>query len=377
MIEIQSITEKISKIANKSSTSAEFLNKVSEQGILNSFFNLLAISRYESDGIIVFNKIESIKSGRLTLDKPTIIVTFIGNKKAELESSYFSIHPEAKRKEIFASFKVEANQGKAIFASDYTFKKEQEQRAFNLVLVEILKKYIKFYIEERPAAIEAEKLRREEFKRLREEAEKEAAEKAAYDKIHSRCLRFKNGISTPDAIINSVGDEFFYSLGYLARVSTRIYAKVPLYVEHQRGMNDAVDTFEELFPDMPYYTVESKMNANGNLSQRYISFELTVPKKAAELAPDYLVSNEGNGLPGTAKTVNDEDSDMAGGLKENGQLSNIRFIARLINNYGFTFNEKGSKGCAPSLETLLTLVPEDKQEIVQKGFDYGEEVLSK
>jgi len=209
-----------------------------------------------------------------------------------------------------------------------------------------------------------------------------AAEEAKKEKRRERAIKrrqdkyseggdWEKMISDAEAGINTDKESFYFALGFLAAtIPARgwIKAKVPV----KDGDNSAVRAFERMFPGAPY-EVHNVVRV-GNWDDMYgTSFALKIPEKAVPYAPSYLT----NTLQGTAYQFfgHSEHQNTAGALNRHGILSNMGFITKLINDYGFNFGV-GEKA-VPSIDKLKDYYcPGDKADFVQKGYDRGLSALN-
>jgi hypothetical protein len=147
------------------------------------------------------------------------------------------------------------------------------------------------------------------------EAEKKAAiekkNEEKYEKAKAKAIKDFDELVQTDKAVN-VTDEFYYSLGWLAKNSTSFSAAMPDYLQ---------SAFESHFgTDYKPTVVDSKKRTiNGYAMQWALSMKAAISKKAVNLIPNYLtkyLSASGNAVSDTS------------------------FIWDLVDNYGFQFGKK-------------------------------------
>ena len=209
-----------------------------------------------------------------------------------------------------------------------------------------------------------------------------ARHKKEEDKIAKRQEKAAANLKEIEAAIASGAmknaDGYWGALGYLAaatgdsRVTTRISATVP---EAKPGKIDWVTWFGNNYPDdLDALNIRKVLKKKSAISGKEWDniygpiFELHISKKAVASAPEFLYS----GLAGTANPIFASKSDTAGALREDGTISNLIFIAKLVNDHGFKF----SAPYVPTLEELLATVPDQYKDAVKAGYDKGIAVLN-
>lgn len=222
------------------------------------------------------------------------------------------------------------------------------------------------------------------------EAHLQSVEQAKKDKAAARQVRKVNRLDqkysidgddgfdavfgTPSEVIMSKSDAFYFSLGYLAATVKHGYIRA--IIPHWDFSSAAEHWFQRNFPGAPF-TVK-QVERSGDWDSMYgMRFELKIPAIAGKLAPTFLTTDLKGSSLGAEKFQHVEWQSKAGAIVTSGtfcgRLINIRFIIRLINDYGFNFGE--GDAAAPTLQKLLYYVPDEKANIVKQGYMRGESVL--
>lgn len=167
------------------------------------------------------------------------------------------------------------------------------------------------FIERYEAQRAAERKARDEAAAAEKKAREDKKAEEAYQKAKAKALKdFEELASTP--VPKSTTDEFYYSLGWLAKHVGVITAKLPDYL---------ATSFERHFgSDAPKTLVDGKAKTSGGYAKQWSwEFVASVKKLKETTVPAYL------------QTVT---SDITKGIH------NTSFVWDLVDNYGFQFGKK-------------------------------------
>lgn len=202
--------------------------------------------------------------------------------------------------------------GKAFFTK--FVENEEIKNAWNEVLgfhTELTRKYIKIKNAEIEAAREAVK---------KAAADLKAAEK--YERQKAKALKDFETMATQEKEVITQADEFYYSLGWLAKHASNVAAVLPDYL---------ADAFTRYFgSEAPCRVVDSKHRGPAGWQAQW-SWSFTISLKKPELVPAFLSDK----LNPAGKAV-----------------SKTSFVWDLVENYGFQFGKKQDidkiRSCIPS-----------------------------
>ncbi len=160
----------------------------------------------------------------------------------------------------------------------------------------------------------------EEAAAKKAEEEKKAAEK--YEKQKAKALKDFETMAAQEKEIITQADEFYYSLGWLAKYASNVAAVLPDYL---------AEAFKKYFgPEAPCRIVDSKHRGPAGWQAQW-SWSFTISLKKPELVPAFLSDK----LNPAGKAV-----------------SKTSFIWDLVENYGFQFGKKQNidkiRACVPS-----------------------------
>jgi hypothetical protein len=199
-------------------------------------------------------------------------------------------------------------------------------------LIELQTVFKADFIEREQAKRAADRLAREQAREaeIKAKEEKEAEEK--YQKQKAKALKdFEafTGTLTP----KSAADEFYYSLGWLAKHVGAMTAILPDYLGN---------AFEQHFgADTPKTLVDSRAKTIGGYAKQWSwEFKCTIKKLKETVVPAYL-----HGIT----------TDFSKGIH------NTSFLWDLVDNYGFQFGKK------QDVEKIRACVPSDKLSFFEAG----------
>ncbi len=186
--------------------------------------------------------------------------------------------------------------------------------------------------------IEREEARRLADRQAREQkrtAEKKAAEEkkaeAKYEATKEKAIKDFEDLTNADKPV-STADEFYYSLGYIAKHAGTVSAAMPDYLE---------DAFKKYFgSEAPCRVVDSKKKGPAGYTSQW-TWSFSISLKKPELIPAFLQDK----LNPAGKSITD-----------------TAFIWDLVDNYGFKFGKK------QDLEEIQKHVPADKLDVFKAGF---------
>lgn len=188
------------------------------------------------------------------------------------------------------------------------------------------------FIEREQAQRIADRKAREEAEAAEKKAREEKKAEEAYQRAKTKALKdFDDLASTVRPI--STTEEFYYSLGWLASKAGAFSAAMPDYL---------LPSFETHFgTDYKPTVVDSKKRTvNGYAMQWALSMKIALPKKVADLVPNYLTQHLS-----TSHT----------------SISDTSFIWDLVDNYGFQFGKK------QDIEKIREHVPTDFLSFFEAG----------
>jgi hypothetical protein len=177
------------------------------------------------------------------------------------------------------------------------------------ILVEAQTVYKADFIEREQAQRLADRQAREEAKAAQKKAEEDKKNEEKYERTKAKAIKDFEALTTTNKPAE-VTNEFYYSLGWLAKHVGSVSAKLPDYL---------TDTFTKHFgTDVEFNAVDSKKRTvNGNSMQWTFGFTANLHKP--ENMPVYLQQY----LSTTGKAI-----------------ANTSFIWDLVDNYGFQFGKK-------------------------------------
>lgn len=185
--------------------------------------------------------------------------------------------------------------------------------------------------------IEREEARRLADRQAREQkrtAEKKAAEEkkaeAKYEATKEKAIKDFEDLTNADKPV-STANEFYYSLGYIAKHAGTVSAAMPDYLE---------DAFKKHFgSEAPCRVVDSKKKGPAGYTSQW-TWSFSISLKKPELIPAFLQDK----LNPAGKSITD-----------------TAFIWDLVDNYGFKF------GKAQDFDEIKKHVPFDKLEVFTLG----------
>ena len=160
-------------------------------------------------------------------------------------------------------------------------------------------------------------------------------------KVDEQCTKMKakaiqefEDLMNEPTVLTTQADEFYYSLGWLAKHLKSVYAAMPDYLEPY--------FIKQFGSEAPHRAVDSsKRTINGFPTQWALGFTASIGK------------NDIDQLPANLTTY----------LSKTGKgLANTRFLWDLIENYGFRFGKKQDK------EEILSHIPTQCISIFEAGF---------
>lgn len=161
------------------------------------------------------------------------------------------------------------------------------------------------------------------------EEEKKAAEK--YEKQKAKALADFETMATQEKEIITQADEFYYSLGWLAKHASNVAAVLPDYL---------ADAFKKYFgSEAPCRIVDSKHRGPAGWQAQW-SWSFTISLKKPELVPAFLLDK----LNPAGKAV-----------------SKTSFVWDLVENYGFQFGKK------QDIDKIRACVPADHLDSFELG----------
>lgn len=180
------------------------------------------------------------------------------------------------------------------------------------------------------------------------------------------------------AKIDTMSNEFYYSLGFLAATADYVVAEIPVsdLSDKDAPCKYTIYWFKDEFQNQPWvelpvYKIGKNYNHYGPV------FKIKVPSKVVPFAPEYLTKNiQSRSLAKFGK--NEEEG--ASCLGENGILSNKWLISLLVQRYGFNFVDPKSSSVsgAPTKDQLLNILSGSNQaftDAMLRGFEDGENAL--
>lgn len=197
-------------------------------------------------------------------------------------------------------------------------------------LIEAQSVYKADFIEREQAQRLADSQARAEAAAAKKKAEEDKKNEEKFEKTKAKAIKdFENLIKNVSP--KSAADEFYYSLGWLAKHVGSVTAKLPDYLS---------DSFVRHFgADATFNAIDSKKKTvNGNAMQWTFGFTATLRK------------------PDNIPTFLSEHVNEAGN-----KVSDTSFIWDLVDNYGFKF------GKAQDVEQIRSHVPSDKLSFFEAG----------
>lgn len=198
------------------------------------------------------------------------------------------------------------------------------------ILIEAQSVYKADFIEREQAQRLADSQARAEAAAAKKKAEEDKKNEEKFEKTKAKAIKdFEN--LTKNVVPKSAADEFYYSLGWLAKHVGSVTAKLPDYLS---------DSFVRHFgPDATFNAIDSKKRTvNGNAMQWTFGFTATLRKP--DNIPAFL-----------SEHVNEAGN----------KVSDTSFIWDLVDNYGFKF------GKAQDVEQIRSHVPSDKLSFFEAG----------
>ena len=176
----------------------------------------------------------------------------------------------------------------------------------------------------------ASTLAREQLKEAQRKAEADKKAEEKYEKLKAKALA--DFETRADSVLpKSTADEFYYSLGWLAKHVGSISAKLPDYL---------ANAFTKHFgTDAAFNAIDSKKRtSNGNAMQWTFGFTATLrkPENIPAILTKHLSSSEN-------------------------KIADTAFIWDLVDNYGFKFSK------AQDIDEIRSHVPSDKLSFFEAG----------
>jgi hypothetical protein len=199
-------------------------------------------------------------------------------------------------------------------------------------LVELQTVFKADFIEREQAKRAADRLAREQAREAEKNAKEEKEAEEKYQKQKAKALKDFEAIAAADRPIE-VADEFYYSLGWLAKHIGVITAKLPDYLG---------SSFEKHFgTDAPKTLIDGRAKTIGGHAKQWSwEFVASVKKLKDTAVPAYIQSTT---------------TDISKGIH------NTSFVWDLVENYGFQFGKK------QDVEKIRACVPSDKLSFFEAG----------
>lgn len=176
---------------------------------------------------------------------------------------------------------------------------------------------------------------RQELLKLEEEAKKKAeAEAKAEAKRQAKISKVRESFEELKTSYKAFGDEnedFWYSIGWLAKHAGTVLAKMPEYLETD---------FVNYFGDVPRMIIDSKKKTSGGFSYQW-SYEFKFSLKKVKEIPLSL-----HGIVPLDKKV----------------ISNTKYIWGLVRDYGFSFGKE------QDIELIKSYVPNQYITNFEQGY---------